>query len=204
MAAVVPVVTIYSLFDPDTGEDRYVGKAVNLAARVRSHIFEKNDPRFHTYKVNWLRSLGDKKPGIRILQTVPQDSWEEMERHWIQVLKALGARLTNFADGGQTSPVEGKGHSEATKVKLREKMLARGCKPPSRKGQPVSDEARQHMRESALQRGVRPPVMGGWNKGRKATPEEVEKNRLGHVGKPWSAARIAAQERRKTIKESVL
>lgn len=167
MAAGAYEVTIYALCDPDTGEYRYVGKANNLPARLRSHKWEKS--RLRTRKANWLRSLQGRDPMVMVLEVVPSTDWEATERSWIQDLRASGARLTNFADGGQTSPVEGKGHTEDTKAKLRAKALARGIRPPSRKGQPVSAEARAHYREAALRRGAKPPMVGGWNKGLKQT-----------------------------------
>src|SRR3990167_6066075 len=100
-------VTIYALCDPDTGACRYVGKANDLAARLRNHRFEI--PRLHTRKVNWLRSLGGREPLVKTLELASRDTWQEVERRWIAVMRASGARITNFADGGQTSPVEGIG-----------------------------------------------------------------------------------------------
>lgn len=127
-------ITIYALCDPFTKERRYIGKARDLNARIRSHRWEAQSGRLHTRKVNWLRSLGC-DPFVEILEVCAEKDWQEIERRWIAEARTQGLDLTNYADGGQTSPVEGKGHTEATKQKCRESALRWGAKPPSRKGQ---------------------------------------------------------------------
>jgi len=158
-------VTIYSLSDPITGECRYVGKANDLASRIRCHRWEMKNPKFHTHKVNWLRSLGGAEPVVAVLVMADSYKWQEAERYWIAEMRRRGCRLTNFADGGQTSPLEGKGHSEATKQKLRELAIHRGCKPPSQKGAVASEATKAKLSAAAIQRNAVPPPIGGWNKG---------------------------------------
>ena len=126
-------VTIYALCDPDTKECRYVGKANDLPSRIRCHRWEARSSQLHTRKVNWLRCLSC-EPIVEILQVADSGSWQDIERQWISEMRNQGNNLTNYADGGQTSPVEGIGHTEETKTKLREKALERGCQPPSRAG----------------------------------------------------------------------
>lgn len=156
-------VTIYALHDPDTNECRYVGKANDLPARIRCHRWEARSSKLHTRKVNWLKSLMGREPSVTILEVVPYDQWVEAERRWIKELRSRGARLTNFADGGQTSPVEGKGHTEASKEKMRRAAVKNGAKPPSRSGVKHSDATLAKLR--IARKGTRPPAMGGWNKG---------------------------------------
>lgn len=187
---------IYALCEPDTGEIRYVGKANDLPSRIRCHRFEKHDSRIHTRKINWLRSLGDREPVVRVLASVSREEWAQTERRWIRILKQAGARLTNYADGGQTSPTEGRGHTEESKAKMRAAALRNGSTPPSRKGHPVTLEARENMRQASLRRKAIPPMMGGWNKGKAMSAEFVETMRRARKGIPWSSARRAAQERR--------
>ncbi len=157
------MVTIYGLCDPLTKEYRYVGKAKDLKERIRLHLLEAKNPKFKTRKVNWLRSI-NYNPIVEILQIVDDSIWEDAEIFWINKLKFQGYDLTNYANGGQTSPLEGKHHTEETKRKISEHHIKNGIKPPSRKGQPVSELARQHMKEAALKSGIKPPKMGGWNK----------------------------------------
>lgn len=161
-------VVIYALCDPVTGERRYIGKANDLASRIRSHRWEAKSGKLHTHKDNWLRSLsGD--PRVEVLQVCTRETWAQAERQWIAVARRNGERLTNFADGGQTSPVEGKSHTKEAKERMRAAAIRNGARPPNRKGQSVSVTARENMRKAALRRGVRPPPMGGWNKGIKRT-----------------------------------
>jgi hypothetical protein len=126
-------VTIYALCDPDTGLVRYVGKTIDLNARIRSHKYEAFSGKYKTRKAHWLKPIGG-KPKIIILEVVEFEKWQEAEIRWIAFWRQSGANLTNYADGGQTSPVEGKGHSEETKAKLRANALKKGIKPPSRIG----------------------------------------------------------------------
>ncbi len=127
------MITIYGLCDPETKECRYVGKTNDIDDRLREHKHEIVNSHLHTHKVNWLRSL-DCMPEVKILQEVDDEHWEDAEIYWINKLKFQFANLTNFAKGGQTSPVEGIGHSEETKRKISQHHLQTGIKPPSRKG----------------------------------------------------------------------
>lgn len=161
-------IVIYALCDPDTKARRYIGKANDLEARLRCHRWETNSSKLHTRKVNWLRSL-KRDPFVEVLEACTKETWAERERCWISESRTRGDDLTNYADGGQTSPVEGKGHSEESKEKMRQSALRWGAKPPSRRGQPVSERARENLRLAALRIGSKPPTMGGWNKGIKRT-----------------------------------
>lgn len=187
-------VTIYALGDPDTLAVRYVGKTVDLMARIRSHRFEAKQGKDQTHRARWLRSLAS-DPVVTILATVKYCNWEEAERYWIAKMRRLGCNLTNCAAGGQTSPVEGIGHSEKTKQKLRASALRRGCRPPSQQGVKASLETRRKLSRMQKRIGNCPPANGGWNKGLKMSAEFVEKNRASHIGIPWLPARRAAQNK---------
>lgn len=188
------MITIYALCEPDTEIVRYVGKAKDLPQRLRTHRWEAKCLR--THKANWLRSL-TAPPTVIILENVSEDEWDSAERYWIAEMRRRGFDLTNHALGGQTSPVEGVGHTEETKQKLRDIALSRGARPPSRSGTRASDETRKKLSVLAKARGCKPPPRGGWNKGLKMSAEAVEANRRSHKGIPWSPARRAAQERRR-------
>ena len=184
-------VTIYALCDPDTGECRYVGKANDLVARLRCHRWEKT--RLHTRKANWLRSLGGREPLVKTLEIASSETWQEAERRWIAVTRASGARLTNFADGGQTSPVEGKGHTEASKEKMRATHFRLGTYPPSRKGAVPWNKGTTGMTQANKTTFAK--LHTPWNKGKTMSDEYIEKNRRGHAGIPWSQARRDAHNR---------
>jgi len=93
-------VEIYGLCDPDTGELRYIGKANNAEARLKSHIRDARRRRTPVYI--WMNRLTDKgkRPSLRILQTVCADEWEQAEREAIATARANGVRLLNLAEGG--------------------------------------------------------------------------------------------------------
>ena len=193
---------IYALCDPDTKEYRYIGKTNDLESRLRCHKWETRNSPLHTHKLNWLRSLSC-DPIVEILQVVDSDTWQDAERYWISEMRRQGTNLTNILDGGQSSPFEGRELPEELKDKLRVNAISKGFCPPSRKGQIVTEKTREKLRVAALRRGAIPPPTGGWNKGKKMSIEFCEKNRLGHIGIPWSAARWEAQERRNNIMEVI-
>ena len=94
-------VFIYTLSDPRTGQVRYVGKALNLKARLRQHIRQRTDQRM-TPRSAWLISLSRAglEPVMAVLEECSEDAWADRERHHIAALRAAGANLTNLADGG--------------------------------------------------------------------------------------------------------
>lgn len=163
------MVTIYALCEPGTHIVRYVGKAIDLPSRIRCHGAEVRNPKFRTRKVNWLRSLKGAAPVVKVLCLVSEESWSDAERFWIAEMRDRGCDLTNYANGGQTSPVEGKGHTEATKAILRAKAIASGRRPPSQKGTVASEHTRRKLSDASKRRGAVPPPMGGWNKGVRQT-----------------------------------
>jgi len=92
------LIEIYGLFDPDTGELRYVGKAKNSQKRLKCHLFERK----LTRPVNrWVKSLVDqgKCPVLKVLETVLDEEWESAERQLIAHYRKT-CNLLNLADGG--------------------------------------------------------------------------------------------------------
>lgn len=152
---------IYALKDPDTGDVRYIGKANDLKARIRVHRWEAKSSTLQTRKVRWLRSL-DGDPIVKVLEVCTTENWAERERFWIKRFRRGGARLTNIADGGQTSPVEGRGHTEETKAKCRAAAIGNGATPPSRVGTAPWNKGTK---------GVMKPNDGTFMKGRAAWNE---------------------------------
>lgn len=95
---------IYALFDPRDGSLRYVGKALNVAERLREHLKEASKSG-GSHRRHWLRSLiaQDLKPQAVVLESVTTDTWSERERWHIAHLRRLGFRLVNATDGGEGS-----------------------------------------------------------------------------------------------------
>jgi hypothetical protein len=94
----VKKVEIYGLYDPDSGELRYVGKANNAQKRLKTHILDRHLKR---PVCRWINSLVEhgKAPVMRVLETCPSEQWEETERRLIAEYRKTGA-LLNLADGG--------------------------------------------------------------------------------------------------------
>ena len=90
---------IYALCDPITEDVRYVGKAICLSARLKSHKNEKRDTR----KCRWLESLWKQglSPIVKELETVTNEKWEEAEIRWIAFYRELGCDLCNHTTGGE-------------------------------------------------------------------------------------------------------
>lgn len=89
---------IYALCDPVSGEVRYIGKANDARARLRTH--QRDARRRDTPVYRWMRKLttADQLPQLRVLAVT--DDWRDEERRQIAAHREAGARLLNVADGG--------------------------------------------------------------------------------------------------------
>jgi len=99
----VKTTTIYGLFDPrEPAHIRYVGKTVNLKARINAHKGSASrGVKNHVY--NWVRKLANDGVNFtyKVLEVIPAGGcWEDRERYWIYYYRELGHGLTNIADGG--------------------------------------------------------------------------------------------------------
>lgn len=108
---------IYTLAHPITGVVRYVGKANNLASRLRLHL-RKDE---HTAKSRWIQSLRAKGlvPVLEVLDIVPQEEWQFWEMYWIAQMKAWGYQLYNGDNGGLGTDRL----PDSVKGKIRAKLL---------------------------------------------------------------------------------
>lgn len=91
------MVFIYGLTDPDTGAIRYIGKANNMGARLKSHL---RDATTKSRPVNlWIRALvvSGKLPGMIELRRVADVDWPRAEKELI----AAHSDLLNLASGGK-------------------------------------------------------------------------------------------------------
>src|SRR5271166_6355629 len=99
---------LYCLYDPETGELRYVGQTVrNLKVRLQGHVGQarddgKNNKRNH--HSNWILSLlkKDLRPEIKLLQKLNnQEDLDAAEIYWIKYFREIGCNINNAVDGGQ-------------------------------------------------------------------------------------------------------
>lgn len=112
--------SIYGLFDPETGECRYVGKTSRtIEKRLLQHLQDARRRPGEIPRFRWINALLAKgsRPQIRLLESDCGD-WREAERRWIADMKATGDRLLNCTDGGDG--ISGCVLSEATKRKMSE------------------------------------------------------------------------------------
>lgn len=86
---------IYALTCKDTGVVKYIGKANDPEARLKSHM--RDARRRNTPLYAWIRKHG--KPDIVVLAQ-RCDDWASAERTAISTARALGLQLLNLADGG--------------------------------------------------------------------------------------------------------
>lgn len=143
---------IYGLFDPETLEIRYVGKAVDPDGRLYRHLYYSETEDFP--KARWIRKLkaAGKEPRMQILEKVPDFIWACTEIKWIAYFKSQGARLLNIDEGGAGWGL-GQKHTEATKSKMSKAAKARiypgwqDKMSQARLGHPVHESTRKKLRE---------------------------------------------------------
>ena len=140
---------IYALVDPQTSEPRYVGKTVDLENRFQGHL--KSARQGCLYVHRWIRSLGSSAPVLHVIERVSVEQLNDRERHWIALLRADGARLTNLTSGGdgwpkgQPMPLGRAFHSEESRQRFLDGARRGGLEAArrgSQKGQPKSPETR--------------------------------------------------------------
>ncbi len=86
---------IYGLFDPISGELRYIGKANSSAVRLRTHL--RDCKRRSTPVYLWMRELVA-PPVLKVLEQAK--NWKEAEKRLIAHHREIGANLLNLAPGG--------------------------------------------------------------------------------------------------------
>lgn len=176
---------IYTLIDPITNENRYVGfTSEDLEKRLNRHIQLARRPH-KDWVHNWIYQLLNKnmKPIIYLLEIVKEnDNWQDREKFWILKGRELGWKLTNLTIGGEGSI--GFKHSIETRQKISD--IARNRSPEiykkisnANKGKKASKETRQKMSNSKL--GKDNPI---FEKGHtKETKEKISKNQKRLLGK---------------------
>lgn len=170
-----------------------------------------------THKAEWLRSLGDRKPVVRILEYLglDKDTWASAERWWIAEMRRRGEDLTNGTEGGDGGPtnlgrkftpehvakmaasMRGYRHTEAARRKMSE---AKRGRPSPRLGVRLSEETRRLISEH--RRGI-PSSM----RGRTHSEESKAKNAAAHRGRPaWNKGLVMGPQspERKALQSAVM
>lgn len=143
---------------------RYIGISVDAKKRLRSHkrnsvVFKKNCPLYTA-----MRKYGTNNVTMEVLCIGPREYILDLE---IKAIELFQTRNHNFgynvARGGETSPVEGIGHSITTRQKMSASQKARKRSPEelaafAKKGRKIdfSPEHRERLRLTAIARWSRP------------------------------------------------
>ena len=145
-------VYIYGLYDPFTGELRYIGKTNNLNRRLWFHVRNAEKGQ-RTYKASWIRSLlkYGERPIIDVIKETTEGNWQKDEQDCIAQSVEEGTRLTNLTKGGDG--LIDYHHSEETKKKISEYNKKNGKLPPSWKGRKQSPEHIRKRVEARKEKG---------------------------------------------------
>jgi hypothetical protein len=125
---------IYGLFDPNSGELRYIGYTSDKSKRYYAH---HKYVKGYDHKSNWIKSLlkNNQKAELIVLETYETaKELPQAEVEMIEYYKFVGARLTNATSGG-----EGLGINLS--IETRQKMSA------AKKGQPSPNKGNKYSEE---------------------------------------------------------
>lgn len=105
---------------------RYVGKTVNLKARLHRHCADYDRGKV-THCSTWVKGLLNDglEPMMEVLEECNEETWREAERDWIAKARNFGLDLTNMVDGGNGGHARGVSLSEETKKKISQKLKGR-------------------------------------------------------------------------------
>jgi hypothetical protein len=142
--------------------------------RLKGHLGGAQTVNGNLHVNRWLRKLGV-LPQLIIIEEVPEEELNDAERHWIFVMKMIGAPLTNLTGGGDG----GARREESLAAETREKMSTAHRK---RFASP-EERAKQSERMSTPQARAR---MSAAQRGRKHSPETRAKISEGNRGRKHS------------------
>jgi len=173
---------VYSLSSSADPENiRYVGRTKHNTPerRLATHLSNARNTDYDSHVYRWIRTT--EQEGYTVVCTVLEDSlsWEETalrEIHYISEFRSQGFDLTNKTDGG-----DGPSGYVPT-AEHRRKVSER------HRGKILSPETREKV--------------GAHHRGKNVSENTRQKISESLRGRPWSDARRAAQERRRSSKEN--
>ncbi len=120
------IVYIYGLWDCRDGRLRYIGKTVNLKARLHRHCVDYDRGKI-THSSTWVKGLLNDglEPMMEVLEECNESNWQEVERDWISKARELGLELVNMVDGGTGGAVRGRIVPQEVKDKISRKLKGR-------------------------------------------------------------------------------
>jgi len=177
---------VYHIINPVTGRLFYVGKGTGC--RCKQHLTDKESYAFNKRLNGYIRNLIE-SDNIPIIQKIAENLMEEdaylLEESEIKKYGRVGFEkdgiLLNILESGRPPRFEGENHpwwgrhhSEESKAKMsrtKKENFAKGITKP-RSGFTLSPESKEKISIK--------------NRGRKRTPEAIEKTRQANLGRPQS------------------
>jgi predicted GIY-YIG superfamily endonuclease len=197
---------IYLLLDPRDGAIRYVGATIHPEKRMWEHL---HDLRAKCHRTDWIKFLlrHSLEPQMWIIEITDEKKWEKRERSWIKFYRKVGCDLTNSTDGGEgvremskeikakigatrSARYSGKNHPLFGK---KMSLLTRARIAAAHLGLEQTEETLNKIIRQILDKEANRDIkksrkgIGGWNKGRKHTPESIQKMSDAKKGKKQSA-----------------
>lgn len=188
-------VYIYGLYDPRNNKLRYVGKTIDLDARMWGHIASANSGE-KNHKSNWIRGLleQDLRPEMQVLEETDEENWQEAEKKWIAECLASGEDLINTLEGGD-SPPDWTGRKQSSEH-IKKRVRAR------RRSGNYSHSEETKKRISEVKRGTQAGAKNSFY-GRthsEASKRKMSKSSEGQV--PWNKGVPCTEETKRKISEA--
>jgi len=158
----------------------YIGQSWNIYRRWRHH---RNDPRSDGLLQRSFRKYGVNKHVFEVIFPLPRDTdaatINEAERFFIGLFAERGISMLNLTEGGRNARM-----SAEQKEKIRQALKGyertaehKANISQSKKGVPKPESYKRHLRETMKGRPAT------WLRGKKLSPEHVEKIRLTSTGR---------------------
>jgi hypothetical protein len=175
---------VYGLYDPRTGELRYIGQTKQtLKKRLMAHLRQSNIARGHR-SAHWVQSLGALPIICELGVAETKDDLDRLETSLIAAYREKGVRLTNHADGG--GGTSGFTHRKETRDRM---SLARA-------GRPKSEETKARMSESGKNDPQRVAACGRLGSSLAGKPKSTEhRKKLSRALKGRPGRKISSETR---------